>query len=143
MAEQSYKNHTRFLPPFHFFTIPILAANVVYAGRHVYNAPNITTAWSLIVAVALVMMGLLSRLQALAAQDRVIRLEMRLRLKQLLPADQQSKINDLSTQQLVALRFAGDAELPGLVSDVLSGKLPKSKDIKMGIKNWQADWQRV
>jgi hypothetical protein len=95
------------------------------------------------VALALLMLGLLSRVQALAAQDRVIRLEMRLRLQKVLPADLQSKINDLSTKHIVALRFAGDAELPDLVREVLAGKLDKQKDIKLKIKNWQADWQRV
>jgi hypothetical protein len=143
MAEQTYKNHTRFLPPFHFFLIPALAANVVYVGRHLYLAPSITTGWAFVVALALLMMGLLSRVQALAAQDRVIRLEMRLKLQQILPADLQSKIGDLSTRQLVALRFASDAELPELVRDVLAGKLARQKDIKLKIKSWQADWQRV
>lgn len=141
--EQTYKNHTRLLPPFHFFVLPALLANVLYVGRHVYNAPNITTAWAFIVAVALLMLGFFSRIQPLAVQDRVIRLEMRLRLQKVLPADLQSKINDLSTKHLVALRFAGDAELPELVRDVLSGKLDKQKDIKLRIKTWQADWQRV
>ena len=142
--EQTYKNHARFLAPFHFFLIPVLAANVVYAGRHlVTRGVTITTSWEFIVALALLTLGFLSRIQALFAQDRVIRLEMRMRLKQVLPADLQSKINDLSTGHLIALRFASDAELPDLVRDVLAGKLGKQKDIKLRIKNWQADWQRV
>jgi hypothetical protein len=141
--EQSYKNHTRLLPPFHFFVLPVLLGYVINAGRHIYYAPTLSTAWALVVALALLMLGLLSRVQALAAQDRVIRLEMRLRLQKVLPADLQSKINDLSTKHIVALRFAGDAELPDLVRDVLAGKLDKQKDIKLKIKNWQADWQRV
>ncbi|MBI3402131.1 MAG: hypothetical protein HY048_11990 [Acidobacteria bacterium] len=142
--EQTYKNHARFLPPFHFFVIPVLLANVVYAGRHlVTRGVSITTGWEFVVAVALMLGMLLSRVQALSAQDRVIRLEMRLRLKQVLPADLQPKINDLSTKSLVALRFASDAELPDLVREVLAGKLDKQKDIKLRIKNWQADWQRV
>jgi hypothetical protein len=144
MAEQTYKNHTRFLPPFHFFVIPALAANVVYAGRHlVTRGVSITTGWELVVALALLLGVLLARVQALAAQDRVIRLEMRMKLQQILPADLQSKISDLTTRQLVALRFASDAELPELVRGVLSGKLSKTKEIKLQIKNWQADWQRV
>jgi hypothetical protein len=89
------------------------------------------------------MLGFLSRVQALAVQDRVIRLEMRLRLKEVLPADLKSKINDISARQLVALRFASDAELPDMVRDVLAGKLEKTKDIKQRIKSWQADWQRA
>jgi hypothetical protein len=142
--EQTYKNHTRLLPPFHFFVLPALLANVVYTGRHlVTRGMSITTGWEFVVAVALMLGMLLSRVQALAAQDRVIRLEMRMKLQQVLPADLQSKIGDLSTRQLVALRFASDAELPELVRGVLSGKLSKTKEIKLQIKNWQADWQRV
>ena len=142
--EQSYKNHARFLPPFHFFVIPALAANLVYAGRHlVTRGVTITTMWEFVLALTLLMLGFLSRIQALAVQDRVIRLEMRLRLKEVLPADLKSKINDISTKHLVALRFASDAELPDLVRDVLAGKLDKQKDIKQRIKSWQADWQRA
>lgn len=142
--EQTYKSHRRFLPPFHFFVLPVLAANVVYAGRHLATRGlSITTLWEFVMALALVMLGLLSRVQALSVQDRVIRLEMRLRLQQVLPADLQSKINDLSARHLVALRFACDAELPELVRDVLAGKLNKQNDIKSRIKNWQPDWQRA
>ena len=99
--------------------------------------------WEFVLALALLMLGFLSRIQALAVQDRVIRLEMRLRLKEVLPADLKSRINDISARQLVALRFASDAELPELVRDILAGKLDKGKDIKLKIKNWQADWQRA
>jgi hypothetical protein len=142
--EQTYKNHARFLPPFHFFVLPVLAANVIYTGRHLATRGlTITTLWEFAVALALVMAALLSRVQALSVQDRVIRLEMRMRLRQALPADLQSKINDLSARHLVALRFASDAELPDLVRDVLAGKLAKQKDIKQRIKSWQADWQRA
>jgi hypothetical protein len=142
--EQSYKNHTRFLPPFHFFVIPALAANVVYVGRHlVTRGVSITTMWEFVLAIALLMLGFLSRIQALSVQDRVIRLEMRLRLQDVLPADLKSKINDISARQLVALRFASNAELPDMVRDVLAGKLEKTKDIKQRIKSWQADWQRA
>ncbi len=141
--EQSYKNHARFLPPFHFFVIPVLLGYFLNSVRHLYNAPSLSTAWAMVVAVALLMLGLLSRVQALAVQDRVIRLEMRLRLKQVLPADLQAKINDVPAKKLVALRFASDAELPDMVRDVLAGKLEKTKDIKQRIKSWQADWQRA
>ena len=81
--------------------------------------------------------------QILTVQDRVIRLEMRLRLAQVLPADLQAQIPRLGVKQLVALRFASDAELPGLVRDVLADKLPTPKEIKMQVKDWQADVQRA
>ena len=145
MAEsvQSYKNHNRLLPPFHFFVLPVLLINAINSIRHVWMSPTQHYAFELVVAVALLTGALLSRTQALAAQDRVIRLEMRLRLRALLPQDLQARINDLTTSQVVALRFASDVELTDLVRDVLAGKLPKQKDIKTRVKNWQADWQRV
>jgi hypothetical protein len=76
-------------------------------------------------------------------QDRVIRLEMRLRLRQVLPTELHGRINDLTHRQLVALRFAGDAELPELVREILEGKLQTGKQIKQRVKNWQPDWLRA
>jgi Family of unknown function (DUF6526) len=140
---QTYKNHTRFLPAFHFFVIPVLALNALNAIRHVWLAPNASTAWTLIVAVALLMLGLLSRIMAVTVQDRVIRLEMRLRLQQCLPADLRGRIDELTPRQLVALRFASDAELPELVREVLAGKLATGRDIKRRVRNWQGDWLRA
>ena len=145
MAErvQSYQKHTRWLPGFHFFVIPVLLANVFVSAWRLWQMPTLGVAFNLVVAAALLMLGLLSRLQAVTVQDRLIRLEMRLKLRQLLPPDLQPRINDLTYRQLVALRFASDAELPDLVRDVLAGKLTTSKEIKMRVKNWQADWLRA
>ncbi|HEY6211324.1 MAG TPA: DUF6526 family protein [Vicinamibacterales bacterium] len=145
MAEkvQTYKNHARFFPLFHFFVAPVLLANVLVAARHVYWAPNVHFAWELLIAITLVALALSARVMALAVQDRVIRLEMRLRLHQLLAGDLKARIGDLTPRQLVALRFASDEELPGLVQEVLAGKLASSKEIKMRVKNWQGDWLRA
>jgi len=94
MAErvQTYKNHRRFLPAFHFFVIPVLLLNVVNQGRYMWRAPSEGSAFAVIVAVALLVLAFLSRTQALTVQDRVIRLEMRLRLRQLLPPELQSQV---------------------------------------------------
>jgi hypothetical protein len=145
MAErvQSFQRHTRFLPPFHFFVMPVLLVNFLNEVRHLIAQPTLHAGWMVVFAVALLMLGLLSRLQATTVQDRVIRLEMRLRLRGLLPPDLQPRINDLTHRQLVAMRFASDAELADLVRDVLDGKLQTSKDIKGRIKSWQADWLRA
>lgn len=145
MAEkgQTYKNHAALRPPFHFFVIPVLLLNALNQIRHLWLNPNFTTAFALLVAVALLMLGLMSRVMTLTVQDRVIRLEMRLRLRDCLPADLHNRINDLTPKQLVALRFASDAELPDLVRDVLAGKLGAQKEIKMRVKNWQADYLRA
>jgi uncharacterized protein DUF6526 len=145
MAEpdQSYKTHARYLPAFHFFVVPVLAINVVNEMVRLWRLPTLGTAFQVVVAAALLTLAFLSRTQPLTAQDRVIRLEMRLRLRDALPPDLQARINDLSPRQLVALRFASDAELPGLVRDVLDGRLTDGKEIKKRVRNWQADWLRV
>src|SRR5690349_5881362 len=102
MAEQtqSYANHTRWLPPFHFFVMPVLLINAIVAIRHVYYDPARGPIWSLIVAVALLMLAGLVRQMVVTVQDRVIRLEMRLRLHELLPRDLHGSINALTPRQL-------------------------------------------
>ena len=145
MAErvQTYKNHSRLLPPFHFFVLPVLLLNFLNEARKAWRYPSEGAAFAAVVAAALLMLGLLARTQALAVQDRVIRLEMRLRLRQVLPPELHARINDLAARQLVALRFASDAELTDLVREVLDGKLRSSKEIKLRVKSWQSDWQRA
>jgi hypothetical protein len=141
--EQSFKSHARWLPPFHFFVIPVLLVNALNEIRHVYLDPTRHSVWTLIVAVALLMLGLLSRTMTLTVQDRVIRLEERLRMRQLLPADLHQRIDALTHRQMVALRFASDAELADLVRDVVGGKLATQKEIKMRVKAWRPDWLRA
>ena len=141
--QQSFKKHTRWLPAFHFFVMPVLLANLILTGWRAYQAPTLGMLFSVVVAAALLMLGFLSRIQALTVQDRVIRLEMRLRLRHLLPPDLVPHIDTLTHRQLVALRFAGDAELADLVRDVVGGKLSTSNEIKMRVKSWQADWLRA
>jgi len=142
-AVQTYKKHARWLPLFHFFVMPVLLVNVILAVSGLVRLPGLATLWNVVFAIGLLGLGFLSRIQALTVQDRVIRLEMRLRLRQLLPPDLQPRINDLTYRQLVALRFASDQELPELVKEVLAGRLASSKEIKMRVKNWQADWLRA
>ena len=142
-AVQSYQKHARWLPGFHFFVMPVLLVNLVNEVRHLSMEPTRHFAFQVVFAAALVGAGFLSRAQALTVQDRVIRLEMRLRLRGLLPPDLQPNINELTHRQLVALRFASDAEMAELVRDVVAGKLATSKDIKMRIKTWQSDWLRA
>jgi len=142
-ASQTFKNHTRWLPPFHFFVMPVLVANVVNQLRLLRATETPSGVWAAIVAVALVVLALMSRVQANTVQDRVIRLEMRLRLRELLPSDLKGRIDDLTRDQLVALRFASDAELPALVQEVLAGKLKTKKEIKIRVRDWQGDWLRA
>jgi hypothetical protein len=145
MAEsgQTYKTHARFFPPFHFFVVPVLLINVFVVGWMVFRAPGWFTLWQLIVAVALLMTAFVARVMALAVQDRVIRLEMRLRMREVLPPDLQARIPEITRGQCVALRFASDAELPELVRRVLSGELKSNRDIKKRIAQWQGDYLRA
>jgi hypothetical protein len=140
---QTYKNHTRFFPIFHFFVAPVLLVNVLNTIRHLYLEPSRHTAWGVVLALGLLGLALAARAMAVAVQNRVIRLEMRLRLRELLPVAMTARINDLTPAQLVALRFASDQELPELVRDVLDGKLATKKEIKLRVKNWQGDYLRA
>ena len=142
-SNQSYKNHARWLPAFHFFVIPVLLINFLLAIRHLIQIPDLTMLWGVVLAAALLTLGFLSRTQALSVQDRVIRLEMRLRLRDLLPPDLKSRIYELTPRQLVAMRFASDQEMPELAREVLAGNLPTTKAIKMRVKNWQPDLLRA
>ena len=141
MAEQqNYSNHGRFFPPFHFFAAPVLLANFVWSIvrlKHLGYSPY--AIFSVVVAAALVVTLLVARLMALKVQDRVIRLEERLRYQRLLPTDLQSRIDDFTVNQLVSLRFASDAELPGLARKVLDDKINDRKTIKQMIKVWRPD----
>lgn len=143
MAQQSFQKHTRWLPGFHFFAVPILLVNVLNELRHLWMDPTRHTAWGVIVAMALFAVAGLSRSQAITVQDRLIRLEMRLRLRGVLPPDLQPSIETLTHRQMVALRFASDGEMAELVRDVSAGKLTTSKEIKARIKSWQPDLLRA
>jgi len=142
-TEQNYKNHARWLQPFHFFVLPVLLANVIYSIQLMVGDPSLGTGFALLVAAALFMLALLARTQALKAQDRVIRLEMRLRLREVLPPDLHPRILELTPEHMIGLRFAGDAELPELVRQALGGTLATTKSCKEAVKDWQADHLRV
>ena len=140
---QNYGNHSRMVAPFHYVALPLLLINFGWSIYRAITAMSTETIIGALTALALIIIGLFSRIHALWAQDRVIRLEMRLKLIEVLPDDLKSRVGDLSTAHLVALRFASDAELPGLVRRVLDGSLTEQKAIKQAIVNWQADYQRV
>ncbi|HEX8187098.1 MAG TPA: DUF6526 family protein [Pyrinomonadaceae bacterium] len=145
MAEspQSYENHTRWHAPFHFFLAPVLMTNVIVAGVQLIRDPGLDRGWWLVVSIALVVLAALARLNPLKAQDRIIRLEESLRYYQLLPEELAARAASLTTAQTVALRFAPDEELEGLVRQVLEGRLTKPDEIKRAIKGWRADTLRV
>lgn len=144
MAEQNYGNHVRWVPTFHFYVMPILLLNFgwsVYRFIHLWFSGDALV--GMLTALALVMLMFNARLFALKVQDRVIRLEERLRFEKLLPADLKSRIGEFAPAQFVALRFAGDAELPELARKVLTDKVSDQKAIKLMVKNWRADHLRA
>ena len=140
---QSYENHTRWHAPFHFFLAPVLLTNVVIAVVQLVRDPSLDRGWWLVVSIALVVLGALARTNPLKAQDRIIRLEESLRYYQLLPEELARRATSLTTAQTIALRFASDEELEGLVREVLEGRLNKPDEIKRAVKNWRADTLRV
>ena len=138
---QNYKNHTRLVPPFHLFVLPVLFINlvcsIVMLFRHWPHHP-VRHAWLVVVAAALVTLALVARTFPLRVQDRVIRLEEQLRYQRLLPPDLLAASQSLTLRQIIALRFASDAELPALIQRTLSENL-EPKAIKQAITNWRAD----
>lgn len=140
--QQNFANHTRFVPVFHYVAAPILLVNFVWAVRGLGD-PSFQALLDVLVAGALIIVLLSARGFALKAQDRVIRLEMRLRMRELLPADLQGRIDEFTPAQMVGLRFAGDAELPDLARKVLDENIEKATPIKKLIKDWRGDYHRV
>ncbi|HKV61231.1 MAG TPA: DUF6526 family protein [Candidatus Acidoferrum sp.] len=144
MTEQNFQNHGKIVPVFHFFTIPVFIANFVWSLFRLRQLGlSFAGIFGVILAAALVILVFEARLFALAVQDRVIRLEERLRYAQVLPTGLQARTRELTIDQIVALRFACDAELPGLVQKVLDEKLTARKPIKRLIKTWRPDYQRA
>lgn len=143
MAEQNYSNHTRFFPLFHFIVIPLLTLNFLSHLVRLLMTPTWTLAFWTLLTVTLILLALASRLMALKVQDRIIRLEERLRYREVLPAELAKRAEGLSVEQTIALRFASDAELPSLVERTLNGEFAKPKDIKKAVKNWRGDHLRV
>ena len=141
---QNLQNHAKFVPPFHMFVLPVFLANVVWSIYHLVKAGiSFESVFGVLMALALITFALFARLFALTVQDRVIRLEMRLRLAEILPPDLRPRIPDFSVAQMVSLRFASDAELPALARKVLDEKLENRKAIKQLVKNWQGDYLRA
>lgn len=152
MAEQipqSLANHRRFDPTFHFFLVPVFVLALVMALIHFFAhladsdfRDNFHAILLILLAVAFLVLVFKTRLYALKVQDRVIRLEERLRLMQLLPEPLRARIPELTESQLCGLRFASDAELPNLVERALNEKLSRP-DIKKSIQNWRPDYWRI
>ena len=144
MSEQNFANHAKTVPAFHFFVLPVLILNI---GWSIYRWK--TLLWSIdgglwvLTSVALLVGFLCARMFALSVQDRVIRLEERLRCERLLPQHLHARIVEFEPGQLISLRFASDAEFPTLAQKVLDEKMKDRKAIKQQIKNWRSDYLRA
>jgi hypothetical protein len=141
-SPQSFEKHARWDPLYHFFAVPVSAITLIWVAYNTYKNPSAWTAWELVVAVALVVSVFKIRLYAVKVQDRIIRLEERLRLATLVTADVRPRINELSERQLIALRFCCDNEVAALAKQAVEQNLAP-KDIKKQIKAWRADEFRV
>ena len=144
MSEQNFSNHTRFVMPFHFFVLPVFVANLIWSILRLFRTElSFGGVMYFLIAAALVVMALYARLFALSVQDRVIRLEERLRYERLLPGELKGRIDEFSVDQMVALRFASDGEVADLARRVLEGQLKSRKAIKQQVRNWKADHLRA
>jgi len=141
--DQNYANHKRFHPLFHFMAAPILAINLIVRIVIAFRFYSMMAVWEVLVAFALLAGVFLARYYGLRNQDRIIRLEERLRLERLLPDDLRARVGDLRTSQLIGLRFCSDAELPDACRAVLAGDGPTLDAIKQRVKSWRPDYHRV
>jgi hypothetical protein len=140
---QTFENHAKLVPAFHFVVLPIFFVNLVSTIIRLVRVFSYGNVISVLMAIAFIVLATCARLFALKVQDRVIRLEMRLRLQQLLPDNLRGRILEFTVGQLVALRFASDGELPDLARKVLDEKLTDRKAIKKLVRDWQPDFERA
>lgn len=140
---QTYQNHARYHAPFHYVFAPLMFINLIWSIVALIREPGGASVKDLLVALLLAVIGLLARTSALKAQDRVIRLEEQLRYQRVLSPDWAKRAEALKIGQMIALRFASDAELPHLVQQTLEGKFATPKDIKLAIQQWRGDYLRV
>jgi len=140
---QTFANHRAMPPAYYLLAGLVLLVETVHRAWLALHAPDFWSVWSVLVGCALIVVWVASRMRAQLVQDRVIRLETQLRFERVLGAAHRADIERLTLPQRIALRFAGDAELPALVERVLKGELVEQDDIKRAVKDWQADWLRV
>ncbi len=142
-TRQTYANHRRFVPLYHYLAATLLFVYLLWSLWRLFRGFGVDSLMQLVLAVALALLFYYTRGFPLAVQDRLIRLEMRLRLREVLPADLASRVLEITPDQLIGLRFASDAELPGLVREVLDRKLTGREEIKKRIRDWEPDEYRA
>ena len=141
-AVQTLPSHYRWLPAWHFFAFPVLLINAIYQIVEFAKNANLDTAWNAVVWFAVALAVFLSRYMPLRVQDRLIRLEERLRLLRLMP-NRVTNIERLTVDQLIGIRFASDAEVSHLIDRIVAGELVTRQDVKRAVQHWRADFMRV
>ena len=142
--EQSYANHKRYLPLYHFIVVPLFVVHFFVTVTYAFRYPGVKMNWwQVIVAVALLLFVWAARVMVLTVQNRLIRLEETLRLQRVLPEELRTRAGQLRTSQLIALRFCSDEELPEMCRAVLEGELREPDEIKRRVKTWRSDWLRA
>lgn len=139
---QTHGTHIRWLPPWHFFAFPVLMINAITQIVFFAKSASLDTAWNAVVWIAVAVAVFLSRYMPLKTQDRIIRLEERLRLLRLMP-NRVTNIERLTADHLIGIRFASDAELSHLLDRIVAGELVTRQDIKRSVQHWRADHLRV
>jgi hypothetical protein len=141
--QQTYANHVRWYPLVHFIIFPLFTVLLIWSIVSLIMMPSAGNLWNMLFAAGVILLTLAARLQSLRAQDRLIRLEEKLRYQEMLDPDLYSRAEGLRTGQMIALRFASDAELSDLLERVLNAELSTSKEIKLAIREWRGDYLRI
>ncbi|MDX1647640.1 MAG: DUF6526 family protein [Longimicrobiales bacterium] len=141
--EQSFENHAKMVPLYHYWATGLLVVPTLYFAYQTVTSFSVEHLMTLLFAIGVLLAGFFTRVFPLGVQDRLIRLEERLRMERLLPEELKRRIEEISTEHLVGLRFASDEELADLVRRVLDGELRDRKEVKASIRSWRADYQRI
>jgi len=142
-APQTYANHAKIVPTFHLFGSAILLVLLGWTGWRLFKEPSVDSAMALSLLIVVALGYFYGRMFAVGVQDRVIRLEERLRMERLFEGDLKGRVQDFTTEQLIGLRFASDEELPALARRVLDEGISDRKTIKQAVKSWRADHQPI
>lgn len=140
---QSYVSHKRYLPGWHFFVLPVLVLEVLHRAGIAIDDPSLHNLWMIVVVIAILAAAFFARRMSLTVQNRLVRLEERLRLNRLLGPDREHDADKFDLDQLIALRFASDDEVPHLVDRILAGELRTREEIKRAVQHWRPDHLRV
>ena len=142
-SPQSFENHAKIVPGYHRWTTALLVLPTLYFGYLAVVGFTVERLVFFLFCVGVLLAAFYTRVFPLRVQDRLIRLEERIRMEKLLPADLRARIPELTTQQLVALRFASDEELPELTRRVLEQGIADKNEIKRATRSWRADPARM